>query len=122
MSQSAKPPSPPKPSSSNRGRRGSVMKKVDYGQGVSIPSWLMQLLGFLGFVGAAIGYIFNLRSDIELLKQTQVKIEKQQQEYVLRELFNSKMEEQSNTNKRIENKIDTVETLVRGLYNTKGSR
>lgn len=98
------------------------MKKVDYGQGVSIPSWLMQLLGFLGFVGAAIGYIFNLRSDIELLKQTQVKIEKQQQEYVLRELFNSKMEEQSNTNKRIENKIDTVETLVRGLYNTKGSR
>lgn len=81
---------------------------------IPFPPWLLQIIQIIVIlVGASIALGVQ-REQIEQLRET---VHELKATSMAREVFTVKMQEQERNNKRIEDKVDRIESLIQGIYN-----
>lgn len=90
------------------------------GGGLTIPSWVLQLIPIVALLAGAIMVFAQQRADVEQLKQSLVKIEEMQttqtQQFVSKQIFDLKMLENEKYQAEMSRRFDKLETLISGLY------
>lgn len=115
---SATPPA--QPSNATPGRVPTTATPAGNGNGITIPSWILQILPIIALLVGSATVFAQQRADVEQLKValTELKtIQSQQpQQYVSKQVFDLKMLESEKYQAQLTARLDKIENLINGLY------
>lgn len=94
--------------------------------GITIPSWIIQLIPVLALLVGAVMVFAQQRADVDQLKQGLVEIKATQlqfnTQFVPQRIFDLKMAETERNQAEMNKRFDKIEDLINGLYKRLPSR
>lgn len=84
--------------------------------GVTVPTWLVQLVPIIGLAAGAAGAFVTQRAEVEQMKNAIYDLKQQQSYFVQKQIFDLKLEEQGREQSQLHRRLDKIENLISGLY------